>query len=141
MTICPPTKVFEVPEIHPSECRSFAYSQHMRSQAIDTRLCGQDGPANINIRELHLNRLYPSEMSVDRWMTRRHDYGHIRAFRRTGNRRSQREIKQERLILLALHRAALPKATMAELNAFLFSMNLAGPNNCFYSYSQQSHQS
>ena len=134
--IRPPTRVFEEASIHPSECRSFPYSQETRSQALHNRIIGADGPENLNIQNLRQNRLYPSEWSVDRWTSRHLQYNHIRPYRRTGNHRSRREIKHQKLILLAWHRAALPKATIAEVNAFIFAMNLNDPNNRFHSYSQ-----
>ena len=59
--IRPPTQVFEELAIHPSECRSFAYSQEMRSQAIDNRLHGEDGPANVTIVRQRGDGIYPSE--------------------------------------------------------------------------------
>ena len=37
---------------------------------------------------------------------------------------------------MALHQAALPKASIAEVNAFLFAMNLNDPANRFHSFSQ-----
>ena len=123
--IRPPARIFEEAAIHPSECRSFRYSQEMRSQAIHNRITGADGPRNLNIANLRQNRLYPSEWSVDQWTQRQGEFNHIRPFRRTGNHRSSREIKNEKLILLALHRAALPKASIVEVNAFLFAMNLS----------------
>ena len=108
----------------------------MRSQAIDNRINGEDGPKNVNITRLREQGLYPSEITVDRWMVRRNEHGHARLFCRTGNRRSQREVKHRDLILLALHRAVLHKATFSELNAFIYAMNLHNPDNRMYSYSQ-----
>ena len=135
-SIRPPTRVFKQQKIHPSECRSFAYSQEMREQAIDNRLHGEDDIDNPTIVRQRNEGLYPSEQTVDRWMGRVNEHGHALAFRRTGNRRSQREIKNRDLVLLALYRSALPKSTIAEVNAFLFTMNMADPENRFHSYSQ-----
>ncbi len=134
--ICPPTRVFEAFQIHRSECRSFAYSQDTRSMAIENRLTGFDGPENEQIVHLRNLGLYPSVQTVDRWVQRHIQHGHIQAFRRTGNHRSQREIKGRNLILLAFHRAILPKATIAEVNTFIFNMNQHDPNNQLHSYSQ-----
>ena len=134
--IRPPTRVFQETTVHPSECRSFAYSQETRSQAIFNQIIGADGPENLNIQNLRQNRLYPSECLLTDGCAApsKHQFNHIRPFLRTGNHRSRREIKNEKLILLAWHRAALPKATIAEVNAFIFAMNLNDPNNHFHSY-------
>ena len=83
-----PNRVFDPVAIHPSECRSFAYAQETRSQAIDNRLHGDDGPENATILRQRGDGLYPSEQTVDRWMRRYNQYGHVQAFQRTGNQRS-----------------------------------------------------
>ncbi len=61
---------------------------------------------------------------------------HSRAYRHTGNVRSVREIQGNNLILLSLYRVALPKATHAEVNAFLYEMNSHDPHYQIYSPSQ-----
>ena len=132
----PPNRVFVPPNTHPSECRSFSYSQEMRLLAVTNRLNGIDGPENEQIQHLRNLGQYPSEWTVNRWVQRYIEHGHIRPFRRTGNIRSVREIKGRRLILLALHRAALPKSTLAEVNAFIFNMSQHDPNNDLHSNSQ-----
>ena len=133
----PPTRVFKRPIIHPSECRSFAYPEVTRTLAINTRLHSEDGIENQTIACQRENGLYPSTSSVNRWIRQFQHHGHAHAFCWTGNKHSQREIKGRQLILLALQQqAALPKATFVEVNAFLYSMNLANPDNQFYSYSQ-----
>ena len=108
-----PTRIFQETVVYPSECRSFAYSQETWSQAIFNQIIGADGPENLNIQNLRQNRLYPSEWPVDWWMRRQHQFNHIRPFRRTGNYHSHRKIKNKKLIILAWHWAALPKATIA----------------------------
>ena len=50
--IRPPTRVFEDPTPHPSECRSFRYSEDMRLLAVTNRLEGHDGPENQHIAHL-----------------------------------------------------------------------------------------
>ena len=136
--ICPPTWMFKRPIIHPSECRSFAYPEVTHTQAIDARLHSEDGIGNQTITHQWENGLYPSVVTVNRWMRRFQRHGHACAFCWTGSKQSQRKnIKGRKLILLALQQqAALPKATFVEVNAFLYSMNLADPDNRFYSYSQ-----
>lgn len=131
-----PSRVFQNPDVNPSEQRSFSYSQDMRRLAISLRLQGLDGNDNVTLNNLRQNNLYPKVSTVDKWMLLYNQFGHSRPFRRTGNRRAQREIRGRNLVLLALYRAALPKATIAEVNAFLFVMNTDDPNNEIHSYSQ-----
>ena len=134
--IRPPNRVFKHAIIHPSECRSFPYPQEVRDIAIRNRIEGIDGPDNHHIQELRNLRLYPSSQTVCRWVQRFAQHGHSRAFKRTGNRRAQREIKNRELVLLSFYRAALPKSSIAEVNAFLFNMNAHLPDNRLFSYSQ-----
>ncbi len=136
VAIRPPTRVFQTESVHPSEQRSFAYSQEMRRLAITMRMQGMDGDDNEHVAHLRANGQYPSEGTVDRWMLLQNNFGHTRPFRRTGNNRATREIRGRNLLLLSLHRAVLPKATIAEVNAFLYAMNMHDPDNRFHSYSQ-----
>ena len=124
-----PTQVFKEISAHPAEQQSFAHLQEMHTLAIMMRINNLDSPGNENIVQLQEIGAYPSSSTVDRWMVLYNTYGHARAFQRSGNRRAEREIHGRDLILLAVYRAALPKATIAELNAFLFSMNQGDPEN------------
>ena len=131
----PPTRVFKKAKVHPSEKRGYAYSQDIRELAIENRQNGNDNDAGIV--QLRGAKKYPSTRTVNRWMTRNNMFGHVRPFRRTGNNRAKREVRNRDLFLLALYRAALPKSTSAEVNAFLFEMRRGlVANNRFYSSSQ-----
>ncbi len=128
--IRPPNKVFNSDKAHPSQCKSTAYSSEIRQLAVENRLSGAD--QSENIRNLQDINLYPSESTVNRWMERYHEYGHVRSFRKTGNHRSQREIKGRNMVLHALFRAFRPKATAAECIAMLYEMNRGQPGNRFH---------
>ena len=136
--IRPPTRVYQDEQVHPSECRSFPYSHDMRQMAVTMRLNGLDEPnAGGVVAFLRHEGRYPVERTVDRWMETQIANGHSRPFRTTGNRRATREIRGRNLILLSLYRAAFPKASIAEVNAFLFVMNQDhDPINRLHSYSQ-----
>ncbi len=136
VAIRPPTRVFQTESVYPSQQRSFAYSQEMRDLAITMRIEGMDGNDNENIAYLRETGQYPSEATVNRWMHLQNKFGHARPFCRTGNNRAVREIKGRDLLLLSLYRVALPKASIAEVNAFLFAMNQDDPDNRLHSYSQ-----
>mmetsp|Transcript_4614 Transcript_4614/g.5167 ORF Transcript_4614/g.5167 Transcript_4614/m.5167 type:complete len:368 (-) Transcript_4614:25-1128(-) len=132
--IRPALQVFEDHVPHPSECRGNPYSQDTREMAVQNRLNGNDNnPNTIQLQEQHL---YPHPDTVTKYINRQEQVGHCRAYRHTGNARSEREIQGHNLILLSLYRLALPKATHAEVNAFLYVMNSHDPLYQIYSHSQ-----
>ena len=132
--IRPPLQVFRGHVHHPSECRGNPYSQDTREMAVQNRLNGNDNHQNtIQLQQQHL---YPHPDTVTRFTNRQQQVGHSRAYRHTGNVRSVREIQGNNLILLSLYRVALPKATHAEVNAFLYEMNSHDPHYQIYSPSQ-----
>ena len=81
----------------------------MRECAIQNRLNGTDQDAAT--LQLQIDKKYPSTSTIDRWMARRHVYGHVRALQRTGNHRALREVSGDTLIFLRMYRAELSKAT------------------------------
>jgi hypothetical protein len=132
--IRPPLQVFQGNVPHPSECRGNPYSQDTREMAVQNRLNGNDNlPATVLLQEQHL---YPHPDTVSRYINRQREVGHARAYRHTGNARSEREVQGVNLIWLSLFRVALPKATSAEINAFLYEMNVHDPQYEIYSASQ-----
>ena len=66
---------------------------------------------------------WPCIVTCDRWLAQYHVDGHVLPKRRTGNHRSTREIKGIPLVNLAIYRSIRPKATIAEVKAFLFIMD------------------
>ena len=100
-----PPRIYETETPHPSECRSFRYSHDMRQLAITMRLNGLDARDNPDglANFLRLQRRYPCERTVDRWMRTHLNHGHSRPYRRTGNGHAVREIRGRNLILLSLY--------------------------------------
>ena len=132
--IRPPLQVFQEHVPHPSESRGNPYSQDVRAMAVQNRLNGNDD--HQNMIQLQQQHLYPHPDTVTRYINRQEQVGHSRAYRHTGNARSEREIQGGNLIWLSLYRVALPKATHAEINAFLYIMNSEDPHYQIYSHSQ-----
>lgn len=87
------------------------------------------------IQTLQLNHVFPSNTTQQRWLHQHGTTGNIRAYCRTGNRFARR-LRGQDLIYLALFRIFLPKASAAEVNAFLYNMNLGNREFSFYSPSQ-----
>ena len=71
-----------------------------------------------------------------RWIRRVNQFGHTRSYIHTGNRRAEREIYGMNLFYVSLYRVGYPRATAAEINAFLFNMNRLDLNFRFFSASQ-----
>ena len=128
------TRVAEVP--HPSEGRGNPYSQDMRTLVT---AINQLGPLPNNVQDfietLRLNRIYPSHETEERWNNTHAILNHARPCRRTGNNFATR-LRGVDLIHLALYRVAFPKASHAEINAYLYRVNLGNPEFRFYSHSQ-----
>ena len=132
--IRPPLQASRDDTPHPSLYRGNPYSQDTRELVVQNRLNGTDRLPHI--RQLQDQHQYPHPCTVDRYMERLREVGHARAYRQTGNIRAQREIEGPNLIWLALYRSVLPKATAAEVNSFLFEMNVHDPQCIPYSNSQ-----
>ena len=79
--------------------------------------------------------MYPSLVTEGRWQSLFDSLGHYPKCRHTGNNRAS-ILQDHDLILLALYRVAFPKATSAEINAFLYRANYGNLNFRFYSPSQ-----
>jgi len=79
--------------------------------------------------------VFPSTRTENRWVNLVNQLGHYRKCRPTGNNRAT-VLRDHDLILLSLYRLAYPKATAAEINAFLFRANFGNPMFRFYHPSQ-----
>ena len=132
--IRPSLQTFREDVPHPSQRRGNAYSQDVQEIAVQNRLNGND--FNPAITELQQQWLYPHPDTVDKFVARHAVVGHSRAYQRTGNARSEREVLGIYLVHFAMYRACLPKATAAEVNAYLFQMNRWDPTYEPYSNSQ-----
>lgn len=126
------TRVDEAP--HPSaRGRGSGYAQEMRGLVMRISQMGQShSPMIMQLRAQHL---YPSLQTERRWLDLINNLGHYRQCRRTGNRRAT-VLRDHDQVLLALYRVAYPKATSAEINAFLYRANFGSLWFRFYSPSQ-----
>ena len=87
------------------------------------------------IQDSRDNQLFPSHRTCKRWKKLQRELGHFRACQRSGNNRAI-ILHSHDLILLALYRVVLPKATHTETNAFLYRANFGDRRFCFYGHSQ-----
>ena len=100
--------------------RADGYPQLMREFAIGAEQAGLSN--NIFIEDLQQQRLYPCDRTVSKWRSLQAQFVHVMACRRTGNIRAT-VLQDHNIVLLALYRLAFPKATCAEINAFLYRAN------------------
>ena len=119
--IRPPLRTSEEIITHPSSCKGNAYSQDTRQAAVQCLENGDDESAVVS--SLRSQKSFPSHKSVLRWVDPLEQHGTFRPYRHSGNKRASREILGKNLVLLALYRVSLPKATQAEVSAFLAVMN------------------
>ena len=84
----------------------------------------------IQLRHQHK---WPSRSTCHRWIRQYNTIHNVRPKRRSGNKRAQREIRGRTLRHLALYRSIRPKATIAEVQAVLHTLE---PNAMIYSPSQ-----
>ena len=108
---------------HPSNGRGFAYSQDLRHLAMAIKLLGQKNDPIINL--LCNARLYPSKTTTRQYRRCLEILGHLRRFRRTGNKHAK-VLRGHLGLMLVLYRLMYPKCIVAEINAFLF--NCQDPN-------------
>ncbi len=125
------TRVAEEP--HPSGGRGFAYSQDLRSFAVHVYNSGQIDDHIFDVARA--NRLFPSMQTVRRYLDLIQQHGHCRRCRRTGNARATR-LRDHDIIFLALYRVAFPKASAAQINAFLYRVNYGSVFFRFYTAPQ-----
>ena len=130
----PPLQQRTPPTPHPSgPGRSNGYSKEMRELIMTVRAIGlSNDPLITHLRAL---RVFPSMRTEQRWVDLVDQLGHFRKCRHTENDRAT-VLRDHDLILLALYRLAYPKATAAEINAFLFRANFGNLMFRFYDPSQ-----
>ena len=129
----PPTQTFRDVAPHPSLGTGEPYSHEFRQFVMNIHGLGlSNDPIFANARQQHL---YPSRRTERRWDLFQRLYGTYRACRRSGNKRATVLLDHD-LFYLALYRVAFPKATAAEINAFLYRVNYGAWNFRFYSNSQ-----
>ena len=125
------------PVIHPSNGVGNAYSQDMRTLTLFIQdQFDDDDPFMQNFLSIaRTAHVFPSEQTLKRWEDQLESHGHILPCKRSGNKFSQK-LDGLDLILLALYRSIYPKASIAEVNAFLYKANFGNPSFSFYSPSQ-----
>ncbi len=130
----PPLQTRKRAAPHPSAGgRGDGYSQEMRDLVVAVNAAGMSNhPIFDQLRALHL---FPSTSTERRHVALRNNEGHIRPCRRTGNKRAA-VLRDHALLLLSLYRITYPKATAAEINAFLYRANYGSMTFRFYSSSQ-----
>ncbi|KAL7547765.1 hypothetical protein ACHAWF_015603 [Thalassiosira exigua] len=109
--------------------RSRGYAQEFRDLCMAVRAAGESrNPLIMAMRQQHR---YPVMCTEIRWQHLLNRLGHYRPCRRTGNNRAT-VLRDHDQILLALYRVAYPKATAAEINAFLYRANYGSTTFRFY---------
>jgi hypothetical protein len=134
----PPTQTTREEEPHPSWGQGNPYSQDLRTLVSAINQLRPHFPQVEDfIAELRLNNAYPSTSTERRWEHRQTTQGNNLSYRRTGNNFATR-LRGQDLILLAIYRTTYPRASHAEINAFLYNQNFGNPSFQFYSHSQLS---
>ena len=132
--IRPPLQQRVDPALHPSNRgRTNGYSQDMRQLAMEIRAQGHSNNPLITVMRAQHN--YPSLLTENRWQELLNTLGHYRQCRHTGNNRAT-VLRDHDQILHVLYRLAYPKATQAEINAFLYRANFGNVMFRFYCASQ-----
>ena len=123
-------------EQHPSLGNGHAYSHDFRLFCQHIRDTGDNG-MNAVIQHAQRVYLYPSQRTLDRHTRMRLQLGHLRRFKKQGNRTASTIVCIE-LYMLGFWRTVWPKSTHAELNALLFNGQVSRgvPNPRFYAPSQ-----
>ena len=121
---------------HPSIGCGEPYSPDIRDLVMRIHDLGDPGEVIKDLIDtLQTARVYPSNSTISRLVSLRNNLGHYRACRRTGNRFAER-LRGSDLIFLSLFRVVYPKASAAEVNAFLYRVNFGNATFQFYSHSQ-----
>ena len=132
ITIHPPLKTLRRQEYHASLGIGKPYPREVRDHVIwrhQNGLPRTDG----TILQMQAAKKYPCDRTILRYITQYQTEGHVIPYRRTGNKRAQREVIGIDLISLAICRSIQPKAMICEVKAFIHSTN---PVNDVYSDGQ-----
>lgn len=119
--------------LHPSGGRGVAYSNDFRTFAVSVHNNGQHDDAAFT--QARFAKLFPSKQTVQRYLALIQQFGHCRPCRRTGNKRAE-VLRDHNIVFIALYRVAFPKASAAQINAFLYRVNYGDVNFRFYTPSQ-----
>ena len=128
------------PIAHPSLCNGNPYSQDLRTLVLFiSNYVENQNDNNPQVRNfislLRNEHVYPCSLTQSRWERLSIELGHVRPCRRSGNKGFER-ISGQDLVYLSIYRVIYPKCSIAEINAFLYRVNIANPFFSFYSPSQ-----
>jgi hypothetical protein len=127
------TRADSIAQIHPSQGGTRGYNVTVREMALTVRHCGQENdPIFQNLRA---NCQHPSTSTTYRWQHRQNTEGHVHPYEMNGNRPAE-VLQGHTLLMLQIFRMCYPKATAAEVNAFLFGCTLPGDPLRFFCDSQ-----
>ena len=110
-------------ELHPSYGLGRPYSQDFCQSVMFMHLNTPDKLLSPHIIVQQQAKTFPSKRTINHWIRRLNWLGHVRPYRKTGNKRAEREIQNEDLVELSLYCAVLPKAFLYEVRAHLFNRN------------------
>jgi len=125
--IRPPTRTVIPPGPHASRGIGKPYPKEFREYVMYLHDNHPEQLRSHAVTEAQDANIHAVNRTIDRWLQRRGELGHVRPFQRTGNQRSTRELKGQALIDLALYRAIHCKAFGYEVRAFLFNRNPTTP--------------
>jgi hypothetical protein len=120
--IRPPLQTAVQHDRHASESFGKPYPTEVRAQVAAKAHLGMPQVSAVEAT-LQGQYKYPSKSTINRWLARQRDQGHMRPYRRTGNSRSKRELRGGDLYNMALYRSVNPKAKIYECKGFVFSAN------------------
>ena len=110
------------------------YSQDTRRKILRNFISGLE-ESEEHLEDQREHGVHPSDRTIRCWSQQFEDRRHVRPFRATGNKRAT-VLKGNDLVYLGIYRTIFPKATVAEINAFIGNMNFGNPHQRFYSPSQ-----
>jgi hypothetical protein len=110
---------------HPSNGGACRYDLATRQMALTVKFDGaEEDDVFTGLRQ---QRLHPSKRTTSWWAHRLATEGHFHPYKMNGNNpATSLKGNGNKLIMLTIYRFCYPKATAAEINAFLFSCTLPG---------------
>ena len=116
-----PDRIICQPEHHASMGIGKPYPKEERERIL---FLHDNFPAELatpGVQAAQAARLHAANVTINVWLRRRQVFGNLRPFRRTGNKRAEREVCGQALVDLALYRSLRCKALGAEVRAFLYN--------------------
>lgn len=91
-------------------------------------------PESLNIEDLRAQKLYPCLQTYNKWFSQFHSVGNVEPKYLIRNHHAICKVRDEKIVKLALFQTINPKATIAEIRAYLF--NIWGGKEPLHSPSQ-----